>query len=239
VRIQRVPIGLVVFIGLVFFSGIVAGVSSGESGVNTTVPNGTAMPIGEIAMNTTVSMDMSADLNGIATTTALNSSPTQSARISAEIPGELPLLSLATGGIALLAGGTGLFFWRRRRGREEKEPEQEVPPVSEVTPVAVTEDLRETARSLAAGELRKGIEAVYLESLVRLNQQQPGARLLARTPREIREQFEGTPIATPITAMTAIYEAVVYSGRRPVEKDRGEMIDLFVTVFSGSERADR
>ena len=163
-------------------------------------------------------------------------SPALSARLTAEIPGgQLPLLPLAVGVIALLTGGTGLFFWRRGRGTE-KQPEQkpEVPPPSEETPVAVTEDLRETAGKLAGGELREGIEAVYQELLVRLDQQQPGAHLRTRTPREIQEQFQGTSIATPITAMTTIYEAVVYSGRTPVEKDRRAMIDLFVAVFSGS-----
>lgn len=163
-------------------------------------------------------------------------SPALSARLTAEIPGgQLPLLPLAVGVIALLTGGTGLFFWRRGRGTEKQpEREPEVPSPSEVAPVAVTEDLRETARALAGGELRRGIEAIYQELLVRLDQQQPGAHLRTRTPREIREQFQGTPIATPITAMTTIYEAVVYSGRTPVEKDRRAMIDLFVAVFSGS-----
>lgn len=299
------PICLVVFIGLVAASGLVAGV-----------------PIGALGVNTTVSMGVSADQNGTAGTPVYQSTPVvqlsvspvlideepillctgnvtvdgrpaagalvhltfddygihdcttgedgafslwvriepgrhsvvanvtfvdrpestaQSARVMAEIPGELPLLFLATTGIALLAGGTGLFFWRRgRRTERQPEPEVEVPlPSEEPTPVSVTDDLLETARTLAAGELRTGIEAVYGEFLVRLDRQQPGARLRTRTPREIREQFEGTPIAAPVTAMTTIYEAVVYSGRTPVEKDRRAMIDLFVAVFSGSERADR
>jgi hypothetical protein len=167
------------------------------------------------------------------------SRPALSPRVTIEVPGiKLPLLPMAVGGIILLAGGTALFF--RRRGRRiERQPEPEVPPLPEVAPVAETEDLLQTARTLAAGDLRKGIEAIYLESLVRLDQQQPGVRLRTRTPREIRVQFEGTPIAAPITAMTAIYEAVVYSGHTPVDKDRREMIDLFVAVFSGSERADQ
>ena len=166
-------------------------------------------------------------------------SPVFSPRMTAEIPGALPLLPMGVGVIALLVGGTGFFFWRRGRGQEKKEPEPEVPLPAEVAPVVVTEDLHETARTLAAGELRQGIEAVYHESLVRLDHQQPDARLLTLTPREVRKQFEGTPIAAPVGSMTEIYEAVVYSGHTAVEKDRRTMIDLFVAVFSGSERADR
>lgn len=166
-------------------------------------------------------------------------SPVLSPRMTAEIPGALPLLPMGVGVIALLVGGTGFFFWRRGRGQEKEEPEPEASLPAEAVPVVVAEDLHETARTLAAGELRQGIEAVYRESLVRLDLQQPDARLLTRTPREVRKQFEGTPIAAPVGSMTEIYEAVVYSGRTAVEKDRRAMIDLFVAVFSGSERADR
>jgi len=115
----------------------------------------------------------------------------------------------------------------------------EGPSTSRVTPVTVTESLRDTAKKLAAGELREGIGAVYDEFLIRLGQQQPCARFKVRTPKEIRDQFKGTSIATSITAITEIYEAIVYSGRTPVEKDRSEMIDLFVVIFSELERANR
>jgi len=164
--------------------------------------------------------------------------PALSRRMMAEIPYEPPFLPLAKGRMGIIIGGMDFFFWRRGRGKE-KQPEEEGPHSSEVAPVAMTEDLRETAGKFAAGELREGIDTVYREFLVRLNRQQPGARLRVRTPREIQEQFEGTPIATPLAAMITIYEAVVYSGRTPVEKDRKDMIDLFVAIFSELERDDR
>lgn len=316
-RIQRVPIYLVVFIGLVFIGGFMgAAAAAGELGANTTVSNGTAAPIGELGANTTVAAEISPDLaetapaappvvklsvspvvseekpallctgnvtadgrpiagaavhltfddygvldcttgedgafymlvrigpgrhSVVANVTLADRSegPVSSPRVTAEIPGALPLLPMGVGAIALLVGGTGFFFWRRGRGQQKKEPEPEAPLPAEAAPVVVTEDLHETARTLAAGEIRKGIEAVYRESLVRLDRQQPDARLLTRTPREVRKLFEGTPIAAPVGSMTEIYEAVVYSGHTAVEKDRRAMIDLFVAVFSGSERADR
>ena len=86
-RSLRVPICLVVFIGLVAISGFVAAaVPIGEHSVNTTVSlgvspdlNGTAhvasaVPIGELGVNTTVSRGVS-DMNRTAATPDQNATP--------------------------------------------------------------------------------------------------------------------------------------------------------------------